>query len=127
MEALITVLPGDGIGPEVCSAGVRVLEAVGDRYGHRFETSEQLSRKSSSPSPSSSRSQASPCPSPSVSVWSGLKMSGQLSTVVPLIASLGTRTRSGEAGAALFHTPTASTFAPVCNAGNPATVTSCRT
>ena len=42
MEALITVLPGDGIGPEVCSAGVRVLQAVGDKYGHRFETSEQL-------------------------------------------------------------------------------------
>ena len=42
MEALITVLPGDGIGPEVCSAGVRVLQAIGERHGHRFETSEHL-------------------------------------------------------------------------------------
>jgi 3-isopropylmalate dehydrogenase len=42
MEALITVLPGDGIGPEVCTAGTRVLEAVASRYGHRFEFSEQL-------------------------------------------------------------------------------------
>lgn len=42
MEALITVLPGDGIGPEVCGAGVRVLEAVGDIYGHKFRLSSQL-------------------------------------------------------------------------------------
>ena len=42
MEALITILPGDGIGPEVCGCGVRVLDAVGGRYGHRFETSEQM-------------------------------------------------------------------------------------
>lgn len=42
MEALITVLPGDGIGPEVCAAGTRVLEAIGEKYGHRFEFSEQL-------------------------------------------------------------------------------------
>ncbi|MBI2918577.1 MAG: 3-isopropylmalate dehydrogenase [Chloroflexi bacterium] len=32
----ITVLPGDGIGPEVVAAGVQVLEAVGRRYGHQF-------------------------------------------------------------------------------------------
>lgn len=42
MAALITVLPGDGIGPEVCAAGTAVLEAVSSRYGHRFEISEQL-------------------------------------------------------------------------------------
>jgi 3-isopropylmalate dehydrogenase len=42
MEALITVLPGDGIGPEVCSAGTDVLQAVATKYGHRFEYSEQL-------------------------------------------------------------------------------------
>ena len=42
MEALITVLPGDGIGPEVAAAGRRVLEAVGNQFGHRFEFSEQL-------------------------------------------------------------------------------------
>ena len=42
MEALITLLPGDGIGPEVAAAGRRVLEAVGNQFGHRFEFSEQL-------------------------------------------------------------------------------------
>ncbi|GAC1640681.1 MAG: 3-isopropylmalate dehydrogenase [Ktedonobacteraceae bacterium] len=32
----ITVLPGDGIGPEVTEQAVRVLQAVGQRYGHSF-------------------------------------------------------------------------------------------
>jgi 3-isopropylmalate dehydrogenase len=32
----ILVLAGDGIGPEVTAEGVRVLEAVGARFGHRF-------------------------------------------------------------------------------------------
>ena len=36
MEALIGVLAGDGIGPEVTAEAVRVLEAVGTRHGHRF-------------------------------------------------------------------------------------------
>jgi 3-isopropylmalate dehydrogenase len=42
VEALITVLPGDGIGPEVCDAGTRVLQAVAEKYGHRFEYSTQF-------------------------------------------------------------------------------------
>ncbi|HET8655295.1 MAG TPA: 3-isopropylmalate dehydrogenase [Longimicrobiaceae bacterium] len=42
MEAIITVLPGDGIGPEVAAEGVRVLQAVAERWGHRFETREAL-------------------------------------------------------------------------------------
>src|SRR5438093_6320519 len=42
MKAVITVLPGDGIGPEVVSEGVRVLNAVAERWGHRFETREGL-------------------------------------------------------------------------------------
>jgi 3-isopropylmalate dehydrogenase len=42
MEALITLLPGDGIGPEVAAAGRQVLERIADRYGHGFEFSEQL-------------------------------------------------------------------------------------
>ena len=37
MKARITVLGGDGIGPEVTDAAVRVLEAVGRRGGHEFE------------------------------------------------------------------------------------------
>ena len=40
MKATIVVLPGDGIGPEVTSAAVRVLDAVGRSAGHQwnFET-----------------------------------------------------------------------------------------
>ena len=36
MNATIVVLPGDGIGPEVTSAAIRVLEAVGRAGGHRW-------------------------------------------------------------------------------------------
>lgn len=42
MDALIAVLPGDGIGAEVCAEAVRVLDIVADKYGHRFNYSEQL-------------------------------------------------------------------------------------
>ena len=42
MEALITVLPGDGIGPEVATAGRQALEQIAAIYGHKFEFSEQL-------------------------------------------------------------------------------------
>lgn len=40
MRNAITLVPGDGIGPEVCTQAVRVLEAVGTRFGisFRFET-----------------------------------------------------------------------------------------
>ncbi|HCH08597.1 MAG TPA: 3-isopropylmalate dehydrogenase, partial [Dehalococcoidia bacterium] len=37
MEYKITVLPGDGIGPEVIDESVKVLEAVGRRFGHDFD------------------------------------------------------------------------------------------
>ncbi|MDA1063603.1 MAG: 3-isopropylmalate dehydrogenase [Proteobacteria bacterium] len=37
MDALITLLPGDGIGPEVTAAGRRVLQAIAARFNHRFE------------------------------------------------------------------------------------------
>jgi 3-isopropylmalate dehydrogenase len=42
MHAVITTLPGDGIGPEVVAEGVRVLRAVGARFGHAFELREAL-------------------------------------------------------------------------------------
>lgn len=42
MEALIAILPGDGIGPEIMRQGVRILETVGERGGHRFELREAL-------------------------------------------------------------------------------------
>ena len=37
MKIRITVLPGDGIGPEVTAQAVRVLETVATIHGHRFE------------------------------------------------------------------------------------------
>jgi 3-isopropylmalate dehydrogenase len=40
--ARIVVLSGDGIGPEVTREAAKVLEAVGHRYGHRFEFVEDL-------------------------------------------------------------------------------------
>ncbi len=42
MKASITVLPGDGIGPEVVAEGLRVLAAVGKRFGHEFATGAAL-------------------------------------------------------------------------------------
>ncbi|HSN78462.1 MAG TPA: 3-isopropylmalate dehydrogenase [Anaerolineae bacterium] len=37
MKALLAVLPGDGIGPEVTAEAVQVLEAIGERFGHEFD------------------------------------------------------------------------------------------
>lgn len=37
MDALITLLPGDGIGPEVTAAAHQVLKRVAVVFGHRFE------------------------------------------------------------------------------------------
>lgn len=38
----ITVLPGDGIGPEIASVAVKVLEAAGDACGESFEFRDEL-------------------------------------------------------------------------------------
>jgi 3-isopropylmalate dehydrogenase len=38
----IAVLAGDGIGPEVIAQGTRVLEAVGERFGHTFNLTHAL-------------------------------------------------------------------------------------
>ncbi len=38
----ICVLPGDGIGREIISQGLRVLDKVGDKFGQKFETTEAL-------------------------------------------------------------------------------------
>jgi 3-isopropylmalate dehydrogenase len=38
----ITVLPGDGIGPEVIAEAVKVMHAVGEQFGVRFDTIEAL-------------------------------------------------------------------------------------
>jgi 3-isopropylmalate dehydrogenase len=37
MRASVLVLPGDGIGPEVTAAAVRVLETIASRFGHAFD------------------------------------------------------------------------------------------
>jgi 3-isopropylmalate dehydrogenase len=42
MKARITVLGGDGIGPEVTGAAVRVLEAVASAFGHDFTFTDAL-------------------------------------------------------------------------------------
>ncbi|MFZ5920907.1 MAG: 3-isopropylmalate dehydrogenase [Chloroflexota bacterium] len=42
MEAKVTLLPGDGIGPEVVAEAVRVLEHIASRHGHSFTFSERL-------------------------------------------------------------------------------------
>lgn len=42
MKLKITVLPGDGIGPEVTREAVRVLRTVAEVYGHEFDIDEQL-------------------------------------------------------------------------------------
>lgn len=42
MEALITLLPGDGIGPDVTKSARQVLDAVGAKFGHQFRFDEQL-------------------------------------------------------------------------------------
>ena len=42
MEKNITVIRGDGIGPEVVGEAVKVLEAVGQKFGHSFTYEEVL-------------------------------------------------------------------------------------
>ncbi|MCC6615627.1 MAG: 3-isopropylmalate dehydrogenase [Anaerolineae bacterium] len=42
MKASLTVLPGDGIGPEVTTQAVNVLNAVAAKFGHEFSYEEAL-------------------------------------------------------------------------------------
>jgi 3-isopropylmalate dehydrogenase len=42
MKAKIALLPGDGIGPEVLAAGVRVLQAIAQSFDHDFIFEEHL-------------------------------------------------------------------------------------
>jgi 3-isopropylmalate dehydrogenase len=42
MAARITILPGDGVGPEVTAEAVACLKAVAEKYGHRFEFQQAL-------------------------------------------------------------------------------------
>ena len=42
MKALIAILPGDGVGPEVVAEGMRCLQAIAHRFGHQFQLQEAL-------------------------------------------------------------------------------------
>ena len=42
MNAKITLIPGDGIGPEIVEAAVEVIETVGKRFGHSFDLDRRL-------------------------------------------------------------------------------------
>ena len=42
MNYNIVVLDGDGIGPEICAGAIKVLNAVGKKYGHTFNYNHQL-------------------------------------------------------------------------------------
>jgi 3-isopropylmalate dehydrogenase len=42
MRATITLIPGDGIGPEVVAEGARALKAVAERFSHQFQLREAL-------------------------------------------------------------------------------------
>lgn len=37
MNYKIALVPGDGIGPDVVAEAVKVLDAIGEKYGHQFE------------------------------------------------------------------------------------------
>lgn len=37
MNYKIAVIPGDGIGPEVTAEAIKALDAVGEKFGHKFE------------------------------------------------------------------------------------------
>ena len=42
MEFNVTLIPGDGIGPEIVREARKVLDRVAEKYGHRFTYKEVL-------------------------------------------------------------------------------------
>lgn len=42
MNYNIVTIPGDGIGPDIVAQAVRVLDAVGEKYGHTFNYTEKM-------------------------------------------------------------------------------------
>ena len=42
MNVKLTVLPGDGIGPEVMESGLRVLRHISEKFEHKIEVTEEL-------------------------------------------------------------------------------------
>ena len=46
MEANITLIKGDGIGPEIVNEAVKVLDRIASVYGHKFNYNEILTTRS---------------------------------------------------------------------------------
>ena len=42
MEKRVAVLPGDGVGPEVTAAAVKVLQVIARRFNHTFHITHGL-------------------------------------------------------------------------------------
>ena len=42
MNKKITVIKGDGIGPEIVTEAIKVLDAVAEKFGHSFEYTDIL-------------------------------------------------------------------------------------
>ena len=42
MKYNIAVLDGDGIGPEICAGAIKVLERIGEKFGHQFNFTHYL-------------------------------------------------------------------------------------
>jgi 3-isopropylmalate dehydrogenase len=42
MDFNIIVTPGDGVGPEVVNEAIKILQAIGKRFGHNFKLNERL-------------------------------------------------------------------------------------
>ncbi|MCK4273764.1 MAG: 3-isopropylmalate dehydrogenase [Dehalococcoidales bacterium] len=42
MKFNLTVLPGDGVGPDVTAGAIKVLQAVGKKFGHSFNLNDRL-------------------------------------------------------------------------------------
>ena len=42
MECQIGVISGDGIGPEIVTEAKKVLDQIGNKYGHKFHYTEIL-------------------------------------------------------------------------------------
>ena len=37
MEKNITVIKGDGIGPEIVNEAIKILDVIADKYNHKFK------------------------------------------------------------------------------------------
>ena len=100
MEALITVLPGDGIGKEVCAAGKSVLDAVAREFGHRFSYSEQLIGgeaidETGDPFPADTRASCQECDAVMLGAVGGPKWSDPNASVRPEQGILALRAEMG--------------------------------